>query len=290
MWGGPLLAIALAGCGNLSWRSGDLLPDGRLVQSVGETGATNRLAYIDASHLESYSDLNWGFDAINGLALTLMRNGYLTLSLPEIRRERLERASLVVLIAPSRPFSREECACFAEFVRQGGSVICTAGAEDAAASRSLLAQLGLEVPQSPVPTGGGWHEPEPFGRFRSLYLDANDYGAGNYRAGVLFHAGWPVELKSRRGEVLVRGKADRPIVARSLSDVGPGTVVLIGDSGFALNKNLEYITGEPFEDRYENAHFWRWLLSRITGRTEWVPPLDAAGHPPGDDAGKEASP
>ena len=106
-----------------------------------------------------------------------------------------------------------------------------------------------------MPTGGSWREPEPFGRFRSLYLDANDYGAGNYRAGVLFHAGWPVELKSQRGEVLVRGKADRPIVARSLIDAGPGTVVLIGDSGFALNKNLEYITGEPFEDRYENAHF-----------------------------------
>ena len=53
---------------------------------------------------------------------------------------------------------------------------------------------------------------------------------------------------------------------------GQGRVVVIGDSSFALNKNLEYVGGEPFEGRHENAEFWRWLLSRVTGQPEWVPP------------------
>ena len=40
----------------------------------------------------------------------------------------------------------------------------------------------------------------------------------------------------------------------------------------AMNKNLEYIGGEPFDGNYENAHFWRWLIARVTGQPEWVPP------------------
>jgi hypothetical protein len=139
-----------------------------------------------------------------------------------------------------------------------------------------LAQFGLRVPASPVPTGGKQREPEPMGRFRSLYLDAKDYNAGDYKVGVLFYAGWPVELRGDRGEVLVRGTNEQPIVA--YGKVGRGAAILIGDTGFAMNKNLEYVTGDPFEGRYENAHFWRWMLSRVSGGPEWLPPLEAAGH------------
>ena len=48
--------------------------------------------------------------------------------------------------------------------------------------------------------------------------------------------------------------------------------MLIGDTCFAMNKNLEYIGGEPFFGAHENAHFWRWLLTRLQGQPEWIPP------------------
>ena len=48
--------------------------------------------------------------------------------------------------------------------------------------------------------------------------------------------------------------------------------MLIGDTCFAMNKNLEYIGGEPFFGAYANAHFWRWLLTRLQGQPEWIPP------------------
>jgi hypothetical protein len=135
----------------------------------------------------------------------------------------------------------------------------------------LLAAFGLRVPVSPVPTVGSWREPEPVGHLRSLYLNAKDYGAGDYKAGVTFHAGWPIEVDASDAEVLVRGPREEPLVVSR--PVGRGRVVVIGDTGFALNKNLEYIGGEPFEEGgYENAHFWRWLISRITERPEWIPP------------------
>jgi hypothetical protein len=187
-----------------------------------------------------------------------------------LTRERLERAAIVVSIAPARRFSRTERRRIYEFLEAGGLFICTVGAEEASASRSLWEDFGIRVPISPVPTVGRWREPEPIGRIRSLYLNASDYGRGDYKVGVMFHAGWPVEAEISNADVLVRAHQERPIaVSRA---VGRGHLVVIGDTGFAMNKNLEYIGGEPFEGRYENAHFFRWLIARITDRQEWFPP------------------
>jgi hypothetical protein len=259
---------------------GQVVPDGRVLADR-DAADCRQLAYIDASHLEAYNETDWGFDAVNGLSLTLMRNGYLTLALPAMTREHLERAAVLVSMGPARRFSASDRKLLRQFVQSGGILISTVGAEEARASEGLLADFGLRVPASPVPTRGSQREPEPMGRFRTLFLNAQDYGAGDYKVGVLFHAGWPVEGGT---EVLAYGRDDRPIVVcRAL---GQGKLVLIGDTGFAMNKNLEYVGGEPFDGGYENAHFWRWLLTRITGRTEWIPPpapeVPAADMPAGD--------
>ena len=54
--------------------------------------------------------------------------------------------------------------------------------------------------------------------------------------------------------------------------VGKGKVVLVGDTEFALNRNLEHPSGGTLPDRRENTHFWRWLLSYLRGQTPWGPP------------------
>jgi hypothetical protein len=54
--------------------------------------------------------------------------------------------------------------------------------------------------------------------------------------------------------------------------VAKGRVIVVGDSLFATNQNLENEGGEPFEGLHENADFWRWLLTRLRGEPDWVPP------------------
>jgi hypothetical protein len=242
------------------------VPQGRL--AAGHAATPKGIAYIDASHLGAYSDLDWGFDAFNGLALNLNRNGYLTLSLPEITSRRLAAADLLVLISPAKPFSRDERNCIREFVSRGGTLVCTVGAEDAAGSQSLLAEFDLSVPRSPVPTSGNWREPEPMGRFRAI-VPAPD-PSGHDQRGVAFYAGWPVVGDPAQTQVLVTGQRAEPIIV--LRQLEQGQVVLIGDSQFPLNKNLEYITGDPFDGGYENAEFWHWLLRLVDER----PGLDAS--------------
>ena len=125
----------------------------------------------------------------------------------------------------------------------------------------------------------------------AAYLEVEDDQGGRYQVNARFYAAWPVESMAGEAEVLAFGQNQLPVVDSDTElpvivggEVGRGRVVLIGDSGFALNKNLEYVGGEPFAGRYENAHFWRWLISHLTGQPEWVPPKPAttAGTDPND--------
>ncbi len=272
-------AVSLAACETFSRHATRVVPDGRLDKPEALSGS-GHLAYIDASHVSPYSDANWAFDGINGLALTLMRSGYLTLTLPELSRERLERAAVLVTIAPARRYTAKERRELVGFVERGGTLFCLVGAEEAAASDPLLAGFGLRVSPSPVPTAGRWREPEPLGHVRAEYTVARPDAPNAGRPVVQFHAAWPVSAPGD-AEVLVRAAGGPSVVV--CRPIGRGRVVVIGDTAFALNRNLEYVGGEPFEGRYDNAQFWRWLISRVTGRLEWIPPppppsADQANH------------
>ena len=123
------------------------------------------------------------------------------------------------------------------------------------------------VPPSPVPPDDAAREPEPLGAFRQIFAQTTD--KKHY---VQFYAGWPVECTAAHPNTLVvwsDGTTDRPIVA-SQSDQG-GTVVVIGDTHFAANENLE----SADKSIPDNIRFWRWLLSRVVpGQKAWRPPGD----------------
>lgn len=266
-----VLALGIAIWQPIHARATRMVPDGRLLVDDQDRIAS-RLAYVGGSHAEAYSDAPWSFDGIEGLALTLMRNDLLTLHLPQLTRQHLATAGVYISLAPSRTFSVAERRMLVDFVQRGGILICTVGAEESRGSRALLADFGIRVPPSPVPTVSTDFEPEPMGRTRALYLRVEQPDGAVHDLGVNFFAGWPVEWIDDEGQVMVYGQQDRPLAVRR--SFGQGKVVVIGDSGFALNKNLEYFGGEPFQGGYENAHFWRWLLTDLVDGQLWLPPLE----------------
>jgi hypothetical protein len=259
-----LLAVSLAVSTTISCHAGRVVP-------------AAKIAYIDGSHMEAYGDDPWSEDGLAALSMTLMGNGYLTLRLPELTAERLEQAAVLISIAPARAFSATERNVIREFIERGGIFICTVGAERVAAARELLADLELAVPPSPVSPLQKTREPEPmgrypdsFGRFVTEYLNAADYGAGDYKARVWIYSGWPIRCTAEVSDVLIRGYDDMPLaVARP---IGKGWVVLIGDTGFAMNKNMGYAAGQLLPNARENADFWRWMLARLTDQDDWIPP------------------
>jgi hypothetical protein len=91
--------------------------------------------------------------------------------------------------------------------------------------------------------------------------------------------------KQWTSEVLVRGEDGLPVIfSRYFGD--EGAVVLIGDTEFALNKNLAYLPQGTFSGPYNNAHFWRWLLTYLRGPEAWLPPMADEG----SDSPQSASP
>jgi hypothetical protein len=108
-------------------------------------------------------------------------------------------------------------------------------------------------------------KPRPLGHFKSPF-----FNGGDYVTYVRFHAAWPVYCDDP-GAVTVaeykRGKA--VIVVRRLRR---GVVAVIGDTCFAMMKNLENEDGSPIEGLRENAVFWRWFLASLGGGEPWYPP------------------
>ena len=250
------LAGSLAASTLLSAAAATILPDGR-------TQSPNNLAYVDTSHLPANSEESWREQGVGGLMLTLMRNGYLALNMEEFSRERLERAALLILAAPQREYSRSERDMLRRWVEQGGMLICTAGYDRSTSIRSLLRSFDLYVGK-PEDAGTGTPDPEPMGHFKSPFIQVKDY-----MAHVRFHAAWPVGSYTQDAQALAYGQGDQPVIL--MQRVGKGKCVLVGDTNFATNQNLEHEGGEPFEDLRENADFWRWLLTYVTDREPWLP-------------------
>jgi hypothetical protein len=254
--------------------------DAATVLPVG--GSTrDRLAYLDASHLERSSSESWREDGLGGLQLTLMRNGYVVLGLHEFDAERLKRCGLFISSSPSRPFTRKEIRAVRQFIEGGGIFICTAGWPEAGASRELLADLGFYVGGIGAATSGQ-PEPKPFGHFKAPY-----FNGGDYMAHVRFHAAWNVESTDPETRPIAYGPRDPkgppdqvdPSVILMLR-IGQGKAVVVADSDFATNKNLEREGGQPFDGMRENADFWRWLLADLNGQPAWTPPRPPPPPPP----------
>ncbi len=235
-------------------RSGEIPPDGRYK-------SPNNLAYVDSSHLEAYSGESWRADGVGGLMLTLMRNDYLALSLEEFSAKHLALADLFISIAPSQSFSRKEQKAIKDFVMNGGNFIITAGKDDMGPCSSLLSQFGFSIGSS----GTDKLEPTPFGYFKSPYL-----GSGDKQVFVRFYAAWPVYCNDPQARVIAYGRDNVPVII--MRNFGKGKVVVIGDTCFAMNKNLEWEGGEAFEGMRENADFWRWFITVLRDQEQWIPP------------------
>lgn len=298
---GSLALLAGTSLNAAAWAR-QLVPDGRRLAGRTDSPAlpsgqtpSRHLAYIDTTHSSALSEESWRYSGTGGLALTLMRAGYLTLSLPACTSDYLDRCKLLVTIAPFQQYSPAERRAIGEFVRGGGILICIAGYDHSAGCRSLLEDFGLRVGVATcedslvVDSSEDAREPISMGHFKAPYYDS-----GEYRAYVRFHAAWPVgcigddkgarplaygrlyldgllkaEIDDPQRRTAQRRPRDVPVIL--LRSIGKGQVVAVGDTQFAANRNLEWEGGQPFEGMYENADFWRFLLGRLEGKP-WYPP------------------
>ncbi|OHB73637.1 MAG: hypothetical protein A2V70_04745 [Planctomycetes bacterium RBG_13_63_9] len=242
-----------------------VLPDGHY-------HVPNNVAYIDASHMEAYCTETWDDFGLGGLTRSLMRSGYLPLMLPELTGERLKGAGLLISIAPARAFSAAEREAVREFVREGGSLICMVGAEEAAGSRELLADFGFEVLPSLVPPDDDTRESTPLGKDRPLSMAYVD--TGEYKTALQTYAPWEIDCSAEDAQKRVwwpEHSQNHGLIIHRI--VGKGMIGVIGDTFIAANQNLESQTSALDH----NVVFWRWFLSVVAQQEEWTPPNPSRG-------------
>lgn len=189
-------------------------------------------ALIDLSHLERVSQDKTS-SSIDGITANLIRNNYMPFVMERFNASELYKSKLLIIAAPSKPFTKGEAAQIKEFVENGGCLIVTTGWEESAGSMEILKEFGFGLED--IPLGNITPEQNP--------------------QGVSFWEAWPVSFKKdARTRVLVKAW-NYPLIVRK--DYGRGGVLVIGDSSFLQSKNLEYV--DSYNER--NINFLRSTLN-----------------------------
>ena len=155
-----------------------------------------------------------------------------------------------------------------DFARRGGIVIITVGtsgpAQAAGSYRSSVSKWGCPRMRKRRTERRG-KKPAPLGHFKSPF-----FNGGDYYAFVRFHAAWPVYCDDPKAFVVTEYKPGKAVIV--VRRLRRGAVAVIGDTCFAMLKNLENEDGSPIEGLRENAVFWRWFLAFLGGGEPWYPP------------------
>jgi hypothetical protein len=173
-------------------------------------------AVIDLAHGERFDEMTWYDDCLGGLELNLVRNGYTPLLMREFRPSLVRDSDVLIVIAPARRFSRAEVGVLKDLVESGGIVILTTGYEEKDGSEALLRLFGAQLLNVPL----AQFETEAFGEK------------------VHFAEAWPLKLLAP-GAVTVGRYPGFPDPVAVFVPAGGGGALIVGDSQFLLNANLE---------------------------------------------------
>jgi hypothetical protein len=239
-----IIALSLIVSGNIN---------GFLIQPSPK--AEEGIAWIDHSHLNQFNMQNFHSDSVSGLTTNLYRNAYLPMII-DYKRDfsEVSKGKLIFILAPNEGYTQEESSRLRKFVEDGGLLVMSAGQKSSDSLDLLLKSFDLQIGDLPLGSppwivethntmGQGtvspenlkkyWHEPK--------FMDA-----------------YPVQATENYKTITglnYRGSHYNLIISKKF---GKGEVVLIGDSRFLLNENLEYLSEEP-ETESKEPYQLQWL-------------------------------
>jgi len=193
-------------------------------------------AVVDISHGERFDELTWYHDCAGGLYLNLARNGYTPLLMRTFDETLIGDSDLLVVIAPAKPFSKMEETVISDFMNDGGILILSTGYEERDRSESILDSLGVALENIPL-----------------AHFETDALGQT-----VRFAEAWPLDVSASGAiEVCHYPGMDDPVMV--FIPRGRGGALVIGDSQFLLNSNLEGLD----DWHLGNIMFLRELFERL---------------------------
>jgi len=209
---------------------------------------TRNLVLIDTSHTERFSLEPFTDSSVSGLVVNLQRNSYLPLFLRGFSPGQISASKLLFFIAPTQAFTPAEITILRQYMEHGGFIILATGYEEKEAALPLLKELTVDV--APTPLG-----PVP-------YVEGN---TTMYQNEPRFVDAWPIHYEKTQvtsyynftwGDTIF----DLVILVKQ----GRGGLVLISDSQFLLDKNIESI----YDYWPGNILFLKYLLTALDTQEE----------------------
>ena len=182
------------------------------------------VVYIDASHIERFNLEPFTEKSVNGLILNLNRNGYLPLILREFSQERIEKSKILILNAPAQSITTDEVEFLHNYISNGGIIILATGYFDKDAAINLLNKYDLDILD--VPLG-------PF-----PYVEENPEEFENEPR---FVDSWPIDFNENIGISYFNFTWNIDYHLMVFVKQGKGGLLLISDSQYLLDKNIESI-------------------------------------------------
>ncbi|MFA5102368.1 MAG: hypothetical protein WC525_04380 [Candidatus Thermoplasmatota archaeon] len=215
-----------------------------------ESTLADNLVYIDTSHGERFSKETFTDDSVNGLIMNLQRNNLLPVLLREFSQDPIMNSRILVFLAPTAAFSAEEVRFLQRYMTQGGVVILATGYDDKLASLPLLQAFNVDV--EPIPLG-----PVP-------YVEEN---LTLYQNEPRFVDSWPLSFPQAPAQSYYNFTWDNLTYHLVVFlPQGAGGLVVISDSRYLLDKNLESI----YDYWPGNILFIKYLLDEVL-KTEEQP-------------------
>ena len=185
---------------------------------------SGNVVYIDASHNERFNLEPFTEKSVNGFILNLNRNGYLPLISREFSKEKIEKSKFLIIIAPTQSFNSDELEFLHQYMSSGGIIILSTGYTDKEAVSSILEKYDLDIIN--VPLG-------PF-----PYVEENPEEFENEPR---FVDSWPIIFNENIGQSYYNFTWINDYHLMVFVKQGKGGLLLISDSQFLLDKNIESI-------------------------------------------------
>jgi hypothetical protein len=205
---------------------------------IGDIETKGNLAYIDISHGERFNIDHHQDNSVAGLMFHLNAYGALPLLLRDFSKEDIENSKILIFNAPTECFNDDEINFIKNYMSNGGIVFLCTGYDDKEASMPLLNEFGLDIDNFP--------------------LGKVDYEGGF--TDTIFVDGWPINIKDASStesfyNITISGFTYKLV---TFTSYGNGGLLLISDSQFLLNNNLQYNQG--------NIRFLVSILDLLYGR------------------------
>jgi len=197
------------------------------------------IIYLDISHGERIS-LDSGSDyGIVGLSKNLARNNISSFLLPAFSKEKISKSKGLVLVAPTEKISEDEVRFMKNYIYNGGLIVLCTGFQDKEPSENLLDEFDLDIVNI------------PFGAFP---WESNDDEP-------MFMDVWPIDIKNDNQTWSFYDYTEKNVTYHFVvfKKYGSGGILLIGDSQFLINKNLE----SNNDYHLGNINFFRNIIKEI---------------------------